>query len=186
MKATDLLKRQRRCVRALFSKVEVGETDALRELSRLLTVQLRVERELFFPAVMHLAQNEVLDAWDNHSLALKALSRALAARRHAKTFESRVRVLKSVVLNLNASEEHALFEPIERKIANERLEALGSEMELRFFSQLKQLWEKDYGAYARKRRTTELTRIARGRCIFRRSRPVVREREPELHFSRVA
>jgi hypothetical protein len=109
VKATELLKRQRRCVRALFSKVEVGDIGALRELSRLLVAQLSVERELFYPAVMHLAQNEVLDAWDNHSLTLKALSRALAARRHGKIFSSRVSVLKSVVLGLHALEEHALL-----------------------------------------------------------------------------
>ncbi len=184
MKATELLKRQRRCVRALFSKVEVGESNALRELSRMLVVQLAVERELFYPAVIHLAQNEVLDAWDNHSLALKALARALAARRHGRAFRSRVGVLKAVVLDLHATEENALFAQVERKIPDERLETLGSEMEARFFSQLKRLWEKDYGARSRKRRTTELTRIARGRCIFRRKRAPVRE--PEQHFSRVA
>ena len=182
MKATELLKRQRRCVTALFPKVEVGQGDALRELSRLLVAQLTVERELFYPAVMHLAQNEVLDAWDNHSLALKALSRALAARRHGKTFRSRVGVLKSVLHNLHAIEEHALFSHVERNLPGERLEALGTEMEARFFLQLKRLWERDYRAPVRKRRTTDLTRIARQGV--RSSRTL--SREPERHWSRVA
>ena len=184
MIATELLKRQRRCVRALFPKVEAGQGDALRELSRLLVAQLTVERELFYPAVMHLAQDQVLDAWDNHSLALKALSRALAARRHGKTFRSRVSVLKSVVLNLHAMEEHAVFDPVERNLPHERLETLGNEMEASFYLQLKRLWEKDYRAPMRKRRTTELTHIARGRRTFRGSRTV--SREPEQLFSRVA
>jgi hypothetical protein len=174
VKATDLLKRQRRCVKALFPKVEVGRGDALRELSRLLLAQMAVERELFYPAVLHLAQNEVLDAWDNHSLALKALSRALAARRHGKGFRSRVGILKSVVLNLHASEEHDFFDQVERKLPGERLETLGTQMEARFFLQLQRLWEKDYRAPARKRRTTALTRIARERSIVRRSRAAPR------------
>ncbi|MEP7049702.1 MAG: hypothetical protein ABJB12_05085 [Pseudomonadota bacterium] len=181
MKATELLKRQRRCVRALFSRVEVGELEALRELSRVLVAQLAVERELFYPAVMHLAQNEVLESWDNHSLALKALSRALAARRRGKTFRSRVEVLKGVVLNLHAAEEHGLFARVESNVPDERLESLGQEMEERFFQQLRRLWEKDYTPPARRRRTTELTRIAR---VQRRSRPP--SPESLQHWPRVA
>ena len=157
---------------------------ALRELSRLLVAQLSVKRELFYPAVMHLAQNEVLDAWDNHSLTLKALSRALAARRHGEIFTSRVSVLKSVVLGLHALEEHALLAQVERKVAEERLESLGSEMEARFFVQLKRLWERDYSALSRRRRTTKLTHLARRPRLFRPIRPL--SHEPEHHWSRVA
>ncbi len=184
MKATELLKRQRRRVNALFPKVEAGRGDALRELSRLLIAQLAVERELFYPAVIHLAQNEVLEAWDNHSLALKALSRALAARRHGREYRSRVGILKSVLLNLHTSEEHPLFDQVDRNLPNERSETLATEMEARFFLQLRRLWEKDYRAPMRKRRSTGLTRIARGRSIFRRA--PTPSREPEQHWSRVA
>jgi len=184
VKATALLKRQRRWVRALLSKLELGEREALRELSRLLIAQLTVERELFYPAVMHLAQNEVLDAWDNHSTALKALSGALAARHQAGTFRSRVEILKSIVLELHETEENALFELVEHKLSAERLETLGSEMEARFFTQLKRLWEKDYFGHGRKRRTTDLTRIACGSRIVRRPRAVARE--PEHSFPQVA
>ena len=181
MKATELLKRQRRWVRALLSKLELGERDALRELSRLLIAQLKVERELFFPAVMHLAQTEVLEAWDNHSTALKALSQALAARHQSGTFGSRVGTLKSIVLNLHETEESALFAVVDHKVPAERLETLGSEMEARFFTQLKRLWERDYLGQGRKRRTTDLTRIACGSRVPRRARALTRAEDNRSH-----
>lgn len=181
MNATELLTRQRRRVRALFDKVEVGDADALRELARALVAEQVVERELFYPAVMHLAQEKVLEALDNHALALRALSRALAAHLRSQTFRSRFAVLKSFVLRLHAAEEHGLFPRVEHNLAAERLERLGTDMEALFRLQLRRLWEKDYLPSPRKRRTTRLTRLAR---LTHRMRSVPRESQQQ--WSRVA
>jgi hypothetical protein len=181
MNATELLTRQRRRVRALFDKAEMGDADALRELARVLVAQQAVERELFYPAVMHLAEEEVLEALDNHALARRALSRALAARLRRNSFRSRLAVLKSFVLSLHAAEEQGVFPRVEGNLPAERLERLGTDMEALFHVQLRRLWEKDYLPSRRKRRTTRLTRLAR---LSHRLRPVARE--PQQHWSRVA
>jgi len=52
----------------------------LKELTRTLTAQLEAEREELYPAVLHLAQSEVLDAFEDQAPIERALRRVQAAR----------------------------------------------------------------------------------------------------------
>jgi hypothetical protein len=170
MKATDLLKRQQCCIRALIEEVDAGQSHALVQLARLLTAQTTTERELFYPAVLHLAQNEVLDAFDKQVLAERAVRRALAARMTGKAFPSRVATLKLDVGSFVEAEERSLLPCIEGKVPTQRLEALGEQMEQRFQAVSQRLWQNsDYRTPTRRARATQLTRLARARNAPARS-----------------
>jgi hypothetical protein len=170
MKATELLKRQQRCITALVAEVDGGRSEALVQLARLLTAQTATERELFYPAVLHLAQSEVLDAFDKQVLAERAVRRALAARMTGKAFQSRVAILKLDVGSFVEAEERSLLPCIEGKVPTKRLEALGEQMEQRFLAVSQRLWQNnDYRTPTRRARATQLTRLARERNMPARS-----------------
>ena len=64
MKATTLLERQHRKVKAIFKKLESGRSDPgplLTELCNDLAAHMAIEQELFYPAIRHLdAELDVL------------------------------------------------------------------------------------------------------------------------------
>ncbi len=133
----------------------------------MLTAQMAAERERFYPAVLHLAQTEVLDAYESQAPVERALRRVLVARVTGKAFKSRVGILKALVEKWAKAEERSLFPTLEHKLSEQRLEAIGAQIESHFLTVLKRLWQDDCRHPLRKRALSELTRIARSRSASR-------------------
>jgi hemerythrin superfamily protein len=167
LRTTELHKRQHRSINALLHKVEVRQ-DTLNELKRTLTAQLRSERELLYPALLHLAQNDVLDAYESQAQIEDALRRTLAARVNRDHFKSAIAALRCLVHDWAAAEEENLFPTLEVKLSEEQLETLGAELEERCISLLAGHWRSHYRHPPRKLALTELTRLARSRHAPRR------------------
>jgi Hemerythrin HHE cation binding domain len=132
MKATDLLKQQHRNVEALFAKIEAGEPKALKDLASALAAHMTIEHEFFYPEARDVDEDEILEAFEEHSLAEVALKRALATDPEDDSFDARVKVLKELIEHHVEEEEGELFPQVEKEIDNARLEALGAEMATRF------------------------------------------------------
>jgi len=166
----ERLRRRHRDIDRLLVRAEAGQ-DVLKELTRTLAAQLEAEREELYPAVLHLAQSEVLDAYENQAPIERALRHALAARVTERALKGRLGTLKSLVRQWTADEERSLFPTIEQKLSEHGLEAMGVQIESHFFIALKRFWQSDYAHAPRKTMLTGLTRIARARSPSRRPEP---------------
>jgi hemerythrin superfamily protein len=136
MNATELLEKQHRKVEAIFAKLEDEEkpSDAkelLVELANDLAAHMTIEQELFYPAVRAVDSELVAESLEEHALAEVALKRLLAAH-SAEAFKARVTALKELIEHHVKEEEEELFPKVDKALDDEKLEALGEEMEARF------------------------------------------------------
>lgn len=135
MKATALLEQQHRKVRTLFRKLESGRTDPkplLEELANDLTAHMAVEHELFYPMAFELDREQVGEAFEEHALAELAMKRLLTTDPEDATFHARVVAAKDVVEHHIKEEEEQLFPKVEKRLGEDKLNALGKEMKARF------------------------------------------------------
>jgi hemerythrin superfamily protein len=135
MKATTLLEQQHKKVRALFKRLESGRSDpavVLAELADDLIAHMAIEHEIFYPAVEAVDRSLVAESFEEHSLGELALKRLLATSPDDVSFKARVTATKEVVEHHVEEEEKELFPKVEKKLGDERLEALGKEMKARF------------------------------------------------------
>jgi hemerythrin-like domain-containing protein len=135
MKATKLLEQQHRKVKALFKKLESGRSDPaplLQELANDLIAHMAIEHELFYPAVQSIDRSLIAEAFEEHSLAELALKRLLATDVGDESFKARVVATKELIEHHVKEEEEELFPKVEKKLGDEKLEALGKQMKARF------------------------------------------------------
>jgi hemerythrin-like domain-containing protein len=135
MKATALLEKQHRKVKAIFNKLEKGRGDAmelLTELSNDLAAHMAIEQEIFYPAVKQLDEDLIREAYEEHALAEVALKRLLATDPEADAFKARVVAAKELIEHHVKEEEEDLFPKVEKKLGEERLNELGKRMKTRF------------------------------------------------------
>jgi len=166
----ERLKRRHREIDRLLVRAEAGH-DVLKELTRTLTAQLEAEREELYPAVLHLAQSEVLDAFEDQAPIERALRRVQAARVTEGALKGRLGTLKGLVRRWATNEERSLFPTIAQKLTEHGLEVLSVQIESHFRDVLKRLWQSDFAHPPRKPTLTQLTRIARSRSPSRRHEP---------------
>jgi len=140
MKATDLLKKQHKEVKALFKKVE--NTEGARERRRLMneiSIALEghtaIEEEMFYPAVRGLetqkAEEMVLEAFEEHHVVKLVLAELPQVDPADERFEAKMTVLSELVEHHADEEEKEMFK-VAQKLGKEELEALGEQMEERF------------------------------------------------------
>ena len=135
MKATTLLERQHKKVKALFKKLESGRSEpgpVLEELANDLVAHMAIEHELFYPAVIALDPDLVTESFEEHSIGELALKRLLATDPEDPSFKARVVATKEVVEHHVKEEEEELFPRVEQKLGDEALEELGKQMKARF------------------------------------------------------
>ncbi len=135
MKATTLLAQQHKKVRALFKRLESGRSDpaaTLEELANDLVAHMAIEHEIFYPAVVALDPSMVAESLEEHSLGELALKRLLATSPEDESFKARVTATKELIEHHAEEEEEDLFPKVEKKLGEERLEALGKQMKARF------------------------------------------------------
>jgi Hemerythrin HHE cation binding domain len=140
MKATDLLKKQHKEVKALFKKVE--NTEGARERRRLMneiSIALEghasIEEEMFYPAVRGLetrkAEEMVLEAFEEHHVVKLVLAELPQVDPADERFEAKMTVLSELVEHHADEEEKEMFK-LAQKLGKDELEALGEQMEERF------------------------------------------------------
>jgi len=135
MKATDLLERQHKKVKALFKKLESGRSDPvplLKELADDLIAHMVIEHELLYPAAAAVDHSLVAEAFEEHALGELALKRLLQTNPEDESFEARVVAAKELIEHHVKEEEEELFPKLEKKLGSEKLEELGKQMKVRF------------------------------------------------------
>jgi hemerythrin superfamily protein len=140
MKATDLLKKQHKEVKALFKKVEATENarqrrQLLNEISQSLEGHTLIEEEIFYPAVRGLetekAEEMVLEAYEEHHVVKLVLAELPRVNPEDERFEAKMTVLSELVEHHADEEEKEMFKTAQ-KLGKDALESLGAQMEERF------------------------------------------------------
>jgi hemerythrin superfamily protein len=140
MKATDLLKKQHKEVKALFKKVEGTENarqrrELLNEISRSLEAHALIEEEIFYPAVRSLetqkAEEMVLEAYEEHHVVKLILAELPRVNPEDERFEAKMTVLSELVEHHADEEEKEMFKTAQ-KLGKDELQSLGAQMEERF------------------------------------------------------
>jgi hemerythrin superfamily protein len=142
MDATELLRRDHETMDRLFRQLaESRPTDlaARRVLFRMLKSELeahsRIEEEVFYPAVMRLrsapARESVRNALEEHQAIDGLLAEIDQMETDDPQFAARLLALRQAVERHVVTEEGALFSEARIHLTDERLEALGRQMETR-------------------------------------------------------
>jgi hemerythrin-like domain-containing protein len=135
MKATTLLIRQHRKVKAAFKKLQAGKSDPkplLEEISNDLAAHMAIEQEIFYPAIRQLDEDTVLEAYEEHSLAELALKRLRATDPESEAFRPRAVACWELLEHHIEEEEEELFPKVEQKLGEKVLNELGAAMSDRF------------------------------------------------------
>ena len=139
MKATDLLKRQHREVKALFKKLEGTDNPRMRrqlmtEVARNLEAHTLIEEEMFYPAVRGLetqkAEEMVLEAYEEHHVVKLVLADLPRVNPEDERFEAKMTVLSELVEHHVQEEEKEMFK-LAQKLGKQELADLGERMQAR-------------------------------------------------------
>ena len=141
MKATDLLKKQHKEVKALFKKIEDAEgarerrQQLMNEIAIALEGHTVIEEEMFYPAVRGLetqrAEEIVLEAFEEHHVVKLVLGELPNVDPEDERFEAKMTVLSELVEHHADEEEKEMFK-LAQKLGKDELEALGERMRERF------------------------------------------------------
>jgi len=138
MKATDLLKKQHREVKAMFKKVEKtsdarGRRSLMEQIGQALAMHTRIEEEIFYPAVRGLettkAEEMVAEAFEEHHVVKLVLKELPQVDPGDERFEAKMTVLSELVEHHADEEEEEMF-PLAEKLGADELRALGERMEV--------------------------------------------------------
>ena len=138
MKATDLLKKQHKNVKALFKKVEETEDGRRRrqlmdEIANELKMHTKLEEEIFYPAVREIgtskAEEMVDESYEEHHVVDLVLAELPNVDPEDERFAAKMTVLSELVEHHAEEEEEEMFPLAEKKLGKERLQELGERME---------------------------------------------------------
>jgi hemerythrin-like domain-containing protein len=138
MKATDLLKKQHKSVKALFKKVEDTEDGRRRrqlmeEIANELKMHTQIEEEIFYPAVREVgtskAEEMVDEAYEEHHVVDLVLAELPNVNPEDERFAAKMTVLSELVEHHADEEEDEMLPMAEKKLGKERLQQLGEQME---------------------------------------------------------
>jgi hypothetical protein len=140
MKATDLLKKQHREVKALFKKIEKTENGRERrrlmnEIATNLEAHTAIEEEMFYPAIRGLetqkAEEMVMEAFEEHHVVKLVLAELPKVNPEDERFEAKMTVLSELVEHHVEEEEKEMFK-LAQKLGKDELSELAEQMEERF------------------------------------------------------
>ncbi len=134
MDAVELLTAQHREMEDLLHQVQEAETAGTKkalfmEAADQLTVHIKSEEEVFYPAV-HRARTEddLLEALEEHLSLKRLLKDLLELEPSEKAFEAKFKVLKEQAEHHHREEEEHLFPAVLKLLDTDAREALGQEM----------------------------------------------------------
>ena len=138
MKATDLLKKQHKSVKALLKEVEKTEDGRRRrqlmeQIAGELKIHTRIEEEIFYPAAREIgtskAEELVDESFEEHHVVDLVLAELPKVDPEDERFAAKMTVLSELVLHHAEEEEEELFPLCEKKLGRERLQQLGEQMQ---------------------------------------------------------
>ena len=138
MKATDLLKKQHKSVKALFKKVEQTEDGRRRrqlmdEIATELKIHTKIEEEIFYPAVREIgtskAEEMIDEAYEEHHVVDLVLAELPHVDPEDERFAAKMTVLSELVEHHADEEEKEMFPLCEKRLGRERLQQLGEQMQ---------------------------------------------------------
>jgi iron-sulfur cluster repair protein YtfE (RIC family) len=135
--ATSLLKKQHRKVEATFKKIlaaagTVKATPLVTELATDLASHMVIEQEIFYPAVIAVKKDLILESFEEHACAQFELTRLLQTSAKDESFKARVTTLKELIQHHVEEEEDDLFPKVDKALGTEKLVALAARMQARF------------------------------------------------------
>lgn len=131
--AVQLLIRQHREMEGLLDAIckadEAGRAPLFARVADELTVHIKAEEQIFYPAV-HVARTEddLLEALEEHLSLKRLLADLLELEPGDRTFEPKFKVLKEQTEHHHREEEEDLFPAVNRLISAEERAALGARM----------------------------------------------------------
>lgn len=136
MKATELLKKQHRDVKALFKRAKKAAADErseiLDEIAQKLAHHMRIEEEIFYPAIEEVGTKKageiVPEAYEEHHVVKLVLDELPSVDPENERFEAKMTVLEELIQHHVDEEESEMFQ-IAEKLGDERLKELGAELE---------------------------------------------------------
>ena len=138
MDAIALLEKQHKEVKALLGKVveTSGQEGAqlLQEITKNLLGHMIIEQEIFYPAAAKADLKEIDEGYEEHFIAREIINRAMQTKSDKNLFQARCKVLKELIEHHADEEEKEMFPTVKKALGQERLEALGAEMEPLFKS----------------------------------------------------
>jgi len=144
MDAIKLLEKQHRKVEAILKKLERGNAAAaelVEELANNLAAHMAIEQEILYPAVQSVDKKLISESFEEHALAEVSLKRLLATDPEADEFKARATALRELIQHHVEEEETELFPKVEKKLGEEKLEQLGTQMKRRFAEVLNEGFE---------------------------------------------
>jgi iron-sulfur cluster repair protein YtfE (RIC family) len=138
MKATDLLKKQHKNVKALFKKAEETEGGRQRrqlmdQIANELKIHTKIEEEIFYPAVREIgtskAEQMIDEAFEEHHVVDLVLAELPNVDPEDERFHAKMTVLSELVEHHVEDEEDEVFPMAEKKLGRDRLQMLGERMQ---------------------------------------------------------
>jgi iron-sulfur cluster repair protein YtfE (RIC family) len=135
-----LMEKDHEEAKALFKRFEALGDDAhvtkqeiFDKIKIALSIHMTIEEEIFYPAVKGVRSEEVKDlvreADEEHHVAKLLISEISKMKPTDEHFDAKVTVLKENIEHHIREEEGEMFPDARKKVAKERLEQLGAEME---------------------------------------------------------
>ncbi len=138
MKATDLLKKQHKQVKALFKKADKSENprerrQLMEQIEQELKMHTKIEEQIFYPAVRGIetkkAEEMYMEAIEEHHVVDLVLAELPQVDPGDERFHAKMTVLSELVEHHADEEEQEMFPMAEKKLGAEELKALGARME---------------------------------------------------------
>lgn len=138
MKATDLLKKQHKSVKALFKKADKTEDGRQRrqlmdQIAHELKIHTKIEEEIFYPAVREIgtekAEEMIDEAFEEHHVVDLVLAELPTVDPEDERFAAKMTVLSELVEHHADEEEAEMFPTCEKKLGKDRLQELGERMQ---------------------------------------------------------
>jgi hemerythrin superfamily protein len=139
MNANDLLKKDHQKVAGLFKQYEGAGKNAskkeelFRRIQQELDVHARIEEEIFYPAAKQVPREEtkdlVAEADEEHKQIKTLLAELTGMDAEEEQFDAKMTVLKEDVEHHVEEEQDELFPQVRKALGNDRLEALGRQLE---------------------------------------------------------
>jgi len=138
MKATDLLKKQHKSVKALFKKVDKTEDGRHRrqlmdQIANELKIHTKIEEEIFYPAVREIgtekAEEMIDEAFEEHHVVDLVLAELPTVDPEDERFAAKMTVLSELVEHHADEEAEEMFPMCEKKLGRARLEEVGQQMQ---------------------------------------------------------
>lgn len=137
--AVALLKSQHREVEALFKEIEAAAERATEKKEALfetvvkkLTAHIKIEESIFYPAVMEVDEDLVLEAFEEHANVKAMIRKIQRIDADDETFMAKITVLIELVDHHVKEEEEELFPKCQKTLGEEALRDLGAKMKAKF------------------------------------------------------